>query len=85
VTARTIKIDNVLAQMKSAVVKYQATVAQKQQQVTDLSHTMLRAINLLVLSLTALFLVVATGQVLLIYVCWQCVRRGRFPSLRVAE
>jgi hypothetical protein len=59
VTARTIKIDNVLAQMKSAVVKYQATVAQKQQQVTDLSHTMLRAINLLVLSLTALFLVVA--------------------------
>ena len=32
-----------------------------------------------------LFLVVAAGQVLLIYVCWQYVRRGRFPLLRVAR
>jgi hypothetical protein len=82
-TARTIKIDNVLAQIKSAAVKYQAGVVQKQQQVIDLTRTMLRVINLFVLSMTALFLVVATGQVLLVYVCWQYVRRGRFPLLRV--
>ena len=85
VTARTNKIDSGLAQIKSTAVKYQATVAEKQQQITNFSHTLLRAINLLVLSMTALFLVVAVGQVLLIYVCWQCVRKGRFPLLRVAR
>jgi hypothetical protein len=84
VTVHTIKIDNKLAQIKSIAVKYQATVAQKQQRVTDLTQTLLRAINLLVLSLTVLFLVVATGQVLLIYVCWQYVRSGRFPLLCLA-
>jgi hypothetical protein len=83
VTARTIKIDNVMAQIKSTTVKYQAMVAQKREQVTDLSRRLLRVINLLVLSLTGLFLVVAAGQVLLIYIFWQYVRRGRFPSLRV--
>jgi len=82
-TARTTKIDNVLAQIKSTVMKSQAAVAQKRQQVNDVSHHVLRAINLLVLSMTALFLVVAVGQVLLIYVCWQYVRRGRLPLLRV--
>jgi hypothetical protein len=85
VSARTTKIDNVLAQTKSTALKYQAVVAQKEQRVTDFSHTLVRIINVLVLSLTSLFLVVAAGQVLLIYVCWQYVRRGRFPSLRVAE
>ena len=44
---------------------------------------LVRAINLLVVSITALVLVIAAGQVLLIYVCWQYVRRGRFPLLRV--
>jgi hypothetical protein len=84
-TARTMKLDNRLAQIKSTAVKFQATVEQKQQQLADLSHTVLRAINLLVLSLSMLFLVVAAGQVLLIYVCWQYVRTGRFPLLRVAR
>jgi hypothetical protein len=84
-TARTMKLDNRLAQIKSTAVKFQATVEQKQQQVADLSRTVLRAINLLVLSLSVLFLVVTAGQVLLIYVCWQYVRRGRFPLLRVAR
>ena len=83
VTALTAKIDNALTQIKATAVKFQETVAQKQQRVTNLSNTLLRAINLLVLSLTALFLVVAAGQILLIYVCWQYVRRGRFPLLRV--
>jgi hypothetical protein len=84
VRTRTTKIDNVMGQIKSTAVKYQATVAQKQQQVTDLSQRVLRAGNLLVISLTALFLVVAAGQMLLIYICWQYFRRGRLPSLRVA-
>ena len=83
VTARTTKIDNTLTQIKATAVKYQATVAQRQQRVINFSNTLQRAINLLVLSLTALFLVVAAGQILLIYVCWQYVRRGRFPLLRV--
>jgi predicted nucleic acid-binding Zn-ribbon protein len=85
VTARTIAIDNGLAQIQAAMGKQQATLAQRQQQVSDLSDTLLRAINLLVLLLTVLFLVFAAGQVLLIYVCWQYIRAGRFPSLRVAR
>ena len=85
VTSRTTKIDNVLAQIKSTAVKFQATVEQKQQQVADLSRTALLAINLLVVSLTALFLVGAAGQVVLMSVCWQYTRRGRFPSLHVAS
>jgi len=84
VTTHTTKIDNVLARIKSTAVRFQAAVVQKRQRLTDLWHRMLRAINLLVLSLTALFLVVAAGQVLLIYVLWRYVRRGRFPVLRVA-
>jgi predicted nucleic acid-binding Zn-ribbon protein len=85
VTARTIKIDNALAQIQTTAASHQATLAERQQRVTDLADTLLRAINLLVLSLTALFLVLAAGQVLLIYVCWQYVRAGRFPSLRLAH
>ena len=80
-TARTMKLDKRLAQIRSIAAKFQATVEQKQQQLADLSHTVLRAINLLVLSLTALFLVVAVGQVLLICVCWEYVRSGRFTLL----
>jgi hypothetical protein len=82
-TARTTKIDNVLAQIKSTVLKYQTAVAQKRLQVNDVSHRVLRGSNLLVLAMNALFLVVAAGQMLLIYICWQYVRRGRLPLLRV--
>ena len=85
VTAQTIKFDNVMAQIKSTAVQYRAAVTQKRQQVTDLSQRLLRAINLLVLSLTGLFLVVAAGQVLLIYVFWQYVHRGRFPLRHVGS
>jgi len=66
VTARTTKIDNVLAQIKSTAIEYQTVVAEKRKQVMGLSHRLLRFMNLLVLSLTALFVVVAAGQVLLI-------------------
>jgi hypothetical protein len=82
VTKRTIIIDNVLAQIQSTAVTYQATVAQKRQRVSEVANTVVRVITLLVLLLTALFLVNAAGQVLLIYVCWQYVRRGNFPLLK---
>jgi predicted nucleic acid-binding Zn-ribbon protein len=84
-TARTMKIDNRLAQIKSMAVKFQATVSQKQHEVAHLSRTLLRVINLLVVSLSALCLMVAVSQVLLIYVCWQYVRRGKLPSLRASR
>jgi len=54
-----------------------AAVSQKQQQVSDRSGTLLRVINLLALSLTVVFLVVAAGQLLLIYVCWQIATNQR--------
>ena len=79
VTAQTIKTDNMIAQIKSTAVKYQDAVAEKRKQVTDLSQRLLRVINLFAVSLTGLFLVVAAGQLLLIYVLWQYVPRGRFP------
>jgi len=74
VTTRTKKINDVMSQTKFIAVKQQATVAQKQQEVTNLRHRLLRVINFLVVSLTALFLVVAAGQVLLICVCWPHIR-----------
>lgn len=83
VTTRTMEIGNLMAQIKSTAVQYRAAVAQKREQVTDISRRLLRVVNLIVLLLTALFVVIAAGQVLLIYVCWQYVRRGRFPLLRV--
>ena len=83
VTARTTKIDNVMAQINATTVKYQATVAQKRQQVADLSRRLLRVVNVLVLSLNVIFIVVGIAQMLLIYVCWQYIRRGKFPLVRV--
>jgi archaellum component FlaC len=83
VTIRTTKIDNVMAKIKATTVKYQATVAQKRQQVVDLARRLLRVINLLALSLNVLFIVVGVAQVLLIYVCWQYLCRGKFPLVRV--
>ena len=68
VKTRTDRVDNVMAQIQSTTTKYQTTVFEKRQQVTDRARRLVRAINLIVLSLTALFLTVAAGQVLLIYV-----------------
>ena len=82
VTTRTTKIDDRLARIKSTAIKFQAIVEQKEQRMADLSRTVLLTINLLVLSLTALFLVGAAGQVLLICVCWQYVRSGIHVAAR---
>lgn len=85
VTAGTSKIDAGLAQISATAATHQGAVAQRQQQVADLADTLLLAINLLVVLLSVLFLLFAAGQVLLIYVCWQYVRAGRFPSLRATR
>jgi hypothetical protein len=79
IISRTTKLDDVMTQIQSATVKYQATVAEKRQQVTDLSHRLLRIINLLVVVITAFFLVVAAGQVMLIQLCWRYLRPNK-PS-----
>jgi len=68
VKTRTEQVDNMMRQIQSTTNKYQTTVSQKRQQVTDLARGLVRIINLAVLTFTALFLIVAAGQVLLIYV-----------------
>jgi chromosome segregation ATPase len=75
VTARVGRLDDVFAQIQSAVVKYEQAVTQRREQVRQGAGKAIRVINLLVFSLSALFLVVAAGQVLLISVCWQHVCR----------
>jgi len=84
VVTRTTRINDALTQIKSSTIKYQAAVAHKRQQVTKLSQRLSLAITLLVLLLTAFFLTVAAGQLLLIYLCWQYLRRGSLSSLRIA-
>ena len=54
-----------------------------QQRVTATSNAVLLLIDVGTVSLTLLFIIFAIGLVLLIWVCWQFVRTGHFPSLRV--
>ena len=79
VASRTTKLDDLMTQIQSAAGKYQATVAEKRQQVSHLANRLLSVVNLLVAVMTALFLVVAAGQIMLIRVCWQYLRRNK-PS-----
>jgi membrane-associated HD superfamily phosphohydrolase len=83
ITTRTAKIDAALARIQAIVNKYQAAVTRAQERVTSTSNNILLLIDLSAVSLTILLLIFAVGMVLLIYVCWQYVRTGRFPSLRV--
>ena len=85
VTARTNRIDTVMAQIGSTTVEYQSAVAKKRQQVADFSHKCLHTINLLVLFVSVLLLMVAGGQLLLVIFCWQYVRHGCFPSWRSSQ
>jgi membrane protein implicated in regulation of membrane protease activity len=84
VTQRTARIDTALARIQDTVNTYQATVAQTQKRVTATSNAVLLLIDVGVVSLTLLFIIFAIGLVLLLWVCWQFVRTGHFPSLRVA-
>jgi hypothetical protein len=84
VTQRTARIDAALARIQDTVNTYQATVARTQKRVTATSNLILLLIDVSVVSLTLLFIIFALGLVLLMWVCWQFVRTGHFPSLRVA-
>jgi membrane protein implicated in regulation of membrane protease activity len=83
VTQRTARIDTALARIQDTVNTYQATVTRTQQRVTATSNAVLLLIDVGVVSLTLLFIIFAIGLVLLLWVCWQFVRTGHFPSLRV--
>ncbi len=83
VTQRTARIDAALARIQDTVNTYQATVASTQKRVTATSNAVLLLIDVGVVSLTLLFIIFALGLVLLLWVCWQFVRTGHFPSLRV--
>jgi hypothetical protein len=83
VTQRTARIDTALARIQDTVNTYQATVTRTQQRVTAISNNILLGIDVGIVSLTLLFLIFAVGLVLFLWVCWQFVRTGHFPSLRV--
>jgi len=83
VTQRTARIDAALARIQDTVNTYQATVTRTQTRVTATSNAVLLLLDVGVVSLTLLFIVFAIGLVLLLWVCWQFVRTGHFPSLRV--
>ena len=83
VTQRTARIDAALVRIQDAVNTYQATVTRTQQRVTATSNAVLLLIDVGTVSLTLLFIIFATGLVLLMWVCWQFIRTGHFPSLRV--
>jgi hypothetical protein len=84
VTQRTARIDAALARIQGTVNTYQSTVTSTQKRVTAISNAILLLIDVGVVSLTLLFIIFAVGMVLLMWVCWQFVRTGHFPSLRVA-
>jgi hypothetical protein len=84
VTQRTARIDTALARIQDTVNTYQATVTRTQQRVTAISNNILLGIDVGIVSLTLLFLIFAVGLVLFLWVCWQFVRTGHFPSLRDA-
>jgi hypothetical protein len=83
VTQRTARIDAALAQIQDTVNTYQATVARTQQRVTATSNAILFLLDVGVVSLTLITIIFVVGLVLLLWVCWQFVRTGHFPSLRV--
>jgi membrane protein implicated in regulation of membrane protease activity len=80
----TARIDTALARIQDTVNTYQATVTRTQDRVTSISNNILLLLDVGVVSLTLLFFIFAVGLVLFLWVCWQFVRTGHFPSLRVA-
>ena len=81
----TARIDAPLARIQSLVTTYQARVAQAQDRVSSTTNTILTWLLVTAISLTLLCIIVAVALLLLIYVCWQYIRHGRFPSLRVVR
>lgn len=81
----TARIDTPLARIQDLVNTYQAKVAQAQERVTSTTNSILTWLLVLALALTVLLIIFMVGLALLIYVCWEYVRFGRFPSLRVVQ
>ncbi len=81
----TSRIDAPLARIQALVNTYQAKATQAQERVSSTTNTFLTLIVVLAVSLTLLLIIFSVGLVLLIYVCWQYMRTGRFPSLRVVS
>jgi hypothetical protein len=81
----TARIDAPLARIQSLVNTYQGKVTNAQDRVSSTTNTILTWLLVTAISLTLLFIIVAAALLLLIYVCWQYIRHGRFPSLRVAS
>jgi hypothetical protein len=79
----TARIDAPLARIQGLVNTYQAKAVQAQDRVTSTTNTILTLLLVTAISLTLLFIIVAVALVLLIFVCWQYIRHGRFPSLRI--
>jgi len=79
----TSRIDAPLARIQSLVNTYQAKAVQAQDRVSSTTNTILTLLLVTAVSLTLLLIIFSAGLVLLIYVCWQYIRHGRFPSLRV--
>lgn len=85
VTQVTSRIDAALARIQAIVNTYRAKVTSTQERILSTSNTLLLLIDVLAVSLTLLLLIFAAGLVLLMYVCWQYIRTGRFPTLRVVR
>ena len=81
----TARIDTPLARIQGLVNKYQAKVTQAQERVSSTTNTILTLLLVTALSLTLLLIIFSAGLLLLIYICWQYIRKGRFPSLRVVN
>jgi hypothetical protein len=79
----TSRIDAPLARLQGLVNKYQAKAMQAQDRVASTTNTILALFLITAIALSLFFIIFTVGLVLLIYVCWQYIRFGRFPSLRV--
>ncbi|HEY6408770.1 MAG TPA: hypothetical protein VIY29_15020, partial [Ktedonobacteraceae bacterium] len=79
----TARIDAPLARIQTLVNTYQAKGLRAQDRVSSTTNTILTWLLVTALSLTLLWIIVLAGLLLLIYFCWQYIRHGRFPSLRV--
>jgi hypothetical protein len=81
----TARIDAPLARIQSLVTTYQAKVVNAQGRFSSTTDTILTWLLVTAIALTLLFIIVAAALLLLIYVCWQYIRHGRFPSLHVSS
>jgi hypothetical protein len=81
----TAKIDAPLARIQSLVNPYQAKAIQAEDRVSSTTNTILTLLLVTAVPLTILLIIFMLGLLLLIYVCWQYIRKGRFPSLRIAS